>query len=175
MIDRFSHFMYYLLMGKLTPSTEAQRIDQALQVWSIMTADPSTSQSKACEEVGIEPRTYRRWIAKAEPVLELYRETLHGVQRHELQHVIVAREAILNKIIDDGLDRLTAPEVRLQIYEFLVNHTDRLMDDVHVRDSGAADFMKGPKMHQAESKFSSHDTEIVISVKSPDIIDITPE
>jgi len=160
-------------MPALTKRTEALRIDQALQVWGVLEADPTVTQQEACEKVGISVSAYRRWIAEADPVLDEFRMAILGVRRLELMRVLSARETILARVIKDGLDWTTDPATRLEIYKYLYDHSDHLMEAVHTSDSGKADFLTGPNLVEAESRFASHEIEVNLKIrpKEPDIVD----
>jgi hypothetical protein len=159
-------------MPALTTTTEATRIDHALQVWGMLEADPTITQKDACERVGISVQAYRRWIYKAEEILDEFRKAIMGIRRMELQRIMAAREAILTQVINDGINQFTDPATRLEIHKYIVNHGDMLLDLVHASDSSKADFLGGPKLVEAESRFASHEIEVNLKIKpQPEILD----
>jgi hypothetical protein len=158
-------------MPTLTSTSEATRIDQALQVWGLLEANPGLTQKEACERIGMDVRTYRRWIAEAEPILDEFRNAIMGVRRMELMRIMAAREAILTRVIHDGLDQFTDPATRLEIHRYIVQHGDELLDSVHTQDSSKADFLQGPELISAESRFSAHEIEVNLKISKPDVID----
>jgi hypothetical protein len=160
-------------MPKLLPATEALRIDQALQVYALLEEHPKMSQTTACKKVGIDVQLYRRWISLAYETLELFRQARSGVRRLELEKILLARESILVRLIKDGTSPFTRAEDRLEIYKYLVEQTDRLMDEVHIQGDNEADFLKGPKLKPVESTFSPSEVTITIKSKQPTIIDMT--
>lgn len=161
-------------MGKLSKANEFLRTDLALQVYAILQANKGMTQADACEKVGISTYQYRKWIATAAETLELFREARAGVRRLELERVLLAREAIFEKLIQDGLSSLISAEERLAIHQYLVAHGDRLMDEVHVSSGNEADFLTGPQLHHADSIFSPSEVTITIKQKPGTVIDITP-
>lgn len=158
-------------MPALTERSEAVRIDQAIQVWGLLEANPAMTQKEACEKIGMTVQSYRRWIAEAEPVLDEFRNAIMGVRRMELMRVMAARESILAKVIQDGMDDFTDPATRLEIHRYIVQHGDELLDNVHANDSSKADFLGGPELVKAESRFASHEIEVNLKIKKPDILD----
>jgi hypothetical protein len=162
-------------MPALTETSKAHRTNQAIQVWALIEADPRLTQKEACESVGMDVQTYRRWIEEAEPVLDEFRSAMAGVKRLELQRIMVSKEMILREIVKDALSPVTAPDIRLQIFAYLTGYGDQLMEDVHAKSAGAADWLTGPKLEEGTSKFSGREVEITIKTKSPDVIDITPD
>jgi hypothetical protein len=121
--------------------------------------------------VGIDVQAYRRWIAKADPVLDEFRNAIMGIRRMELMRVMAARESVLAKVIGDGLNKFTDPATRLEIHKYLAALNDELLDSVHVTDSDKANFLTGPKLVEATSTVVEHDIEVNLKIKGPDIID----
>ena len=158
-------------MPNLTAISEAVRIDQVLQVWGLLEANPKITQKEACEKVGMDVRTYRRWIVEAEPILDEFRNAIMGVRRMELMRIMAARESILAAVIKDGLDKFTDPATRLEIHRYIVEHGDDLLESVHATDSAKAGFLQGPELYEAESKFSSHEIEVNLKIKKPEVLD----
>jgi len=161
-------------MPKLNDMTVANRKDQALQVYALKRVNPRMSLVKACAQVGITPDIYYRWITQSDDALDAFQTVLSELQRGSLAQTLAAREAILERLIDDGLSKFTDPLTRLAIYQFLVGHTDELMDNVGVREREAANFLQGPRLVQANSRFTASEVEITIRSRPQDIIDITP-
>jgi len=161
-------------MTKLLPASTAIRIDQALQVYAKLEENPRMKQKDACDIVGIDVQLYRKWIALASETLELFREARAGLRRMELEKILLARESILVQLINDGLSKLTPAEERLEIYKYLVDHTDRLMDEVHISGDDEADFLKGPTLKSVESTFSPSEVTVTITTGKPvTVIDAT--
>jgi hypothetical protein len=158
-------------MPNLTTTTEAMRIDHALQIWGLLEADPTLTQKDACDQIGMSVQAYRRWITEAEPVLDEFRTAIMGIRRMELQRIMAAREAVLTQVIKDGLATFTDPATRLEIHKYIVQHGDDLLDMVHAKDSSKADFLSGPELVEAESRFGEHEIEVNLKIKKPNIID----
>jgi len=163
-------------MAKITSDiTVANRINQAIEVWALLEEHPKMSQAAACEQVGISPTTYRKWIAEAGEALDLFREMSMQIKRLSLQKILMAQGQILDKLIKDGVSGYTDPATRLMIYQYFSEHADKLLEDVHAQEQGAADFLSGPKLEKAESRFSAQDADITITIHPKDqAIDITP-
>lgn len=158
-------------MPNLTPATQAARIDQALQVWGLLEANPRMTQAEACAHIDMDVQAYRRWIAEAEPMLEEFRNAIMGIRRLELMRIMAAREAVLTQVISDGLNVITDPAARLEIHKYLVAHGNDLLEAVHAGQDDGAEFLTGPQLIEAESKFASHEIELNLKIKQPDVID----
>jgi hypothetical protein len=163
-------------MGKIRSEiTRIVKMDQALQVWSLLQEFPKMSQAAACAQVGIDPATYHKWIAESGEALEAFRQATLQLKREELAKLIVARGHILDRLIKDALSSYTDPGVRLLIFQFFTQHSEQLLSDVHAKGGNAADFLTGPKLERAESRFSASEADITITIKPHDkAIDITP-
>ncbi len=161
-------------MPQLTAMTQAIRKDQALQVWVLLETDKKITLDKACQQIGITPPMYRRWIIESEEALDQFRIAQTEVQKIGLAQVLQAREQILARLIKDALAPFTDPGIRLSIYQYLVGHTDELIERTREINSDDMDFLMGPKQMPATSRFSASEVEITIKTKQAPIIDITP-
>lgn len=129
------------------------------------------TQKDACEAIGMDVQAYRRWIVEAEPLLEEFRNAVMGIQRLELMRIMASREAVLAALVNDGLNPITDPAARLEIHKYLVQHGDYLLEAVHAGQGEGAEFLQGPQLVTAESKFSSHEIELNLKIRQPDVID----
>lgn len=161
-------------MPKLLAVTEAVKKDQAIQVWALLETNSKMTVSKACTQVGITPGQYRRWIIESQDALDKFRSATDDIKKLSLARILVAREGVLERLIKDALAPFTDPLVRLQIYQYLVVHTEDLLDATREAKSDDVNFLQGPTQRQAESRFSASEVEITIRTKNNPIIDITP-
>jgi len=151
-------------MPELTESTIALRIEKALEVLQLMTADPKLTQKSACERVGIEVRTYRRWITQANDAIVAFQQTIAETERVELSQILIAREQITERLISDALGRHTDPMSRLAIKQYLDKRADELGQRHRGIDhKGVRDMFAGPELSPGENRFVSQNVSVQTS------------
>jgi hypothetical protein len=151
-------------MPKLTETTQAMRVEQAIEVYTLMAENSKLTQAAACAIVGISPKTFRFWIAQSHEAIEQFREMMSRVERLELAKVITAREAILDMTIKDGLSRFTDPLSRLAILTYLHQLGDELGERHRsVIDEDTRALLSGPNLVPGQSRFAPG-TEIELDV-----------
>lgn len=174
---------YNGIMPKLTDTSIAIRVNQALEVLGILIADKKTTLDKACKQVGIEPRQYRFWIRRSHEAIEVFHEAMRELERAELSNILIAREAIQQKLIDDGLSKFTDPNSRLSILEYFDTRADELLNrhaNSNVGDMRAV--LSGPKLAPGSNRLSSggeaelevlegSDGEVIVRQKKPVVIE----
>jgi hypothetical protein len=168
-------------MAALTEATQAKQIEKALEVLAILTSSPKMTQKKACDQVGITPTTYRKWIAQSHEAITAFRETIREVERVELAQILIAKEAITEKLIADGLAKYTDPMARLAIVVYLDRRLDQLAERHRSVDvDEISNILSGPKMEKGENRFGATtdlviqadgDGGVNIKAKTPVIID----
>jgi hypothetical protein len=170
-------------MPKLNDISKAQRVDKALQVMALMTANPKMTQKSACTQVGIDPDVYRYWVTQNEDAIETFREAIREVERMEMASILIAKESILNQVIADGLNKMTDPATRLGIHAYLSNRLDDLAERQRtITHSVAKEVLGGPQLEQGENRFgmsqapllnieTNADGSVDIHVKQRQVID----
>lgn len=168
-------------MPKLTEITKSSRVEAALQVLQMLTVNPKMTQKQACDKVGITPEMYRFWISQNDDAIRVFRDVISQVEREELVTAITARAQIFNKLVKDALASYTDPISRLEIFKFIVQHSEQMLSNQRVVDNESVrGLLSGPDLSPGESRLSSRNTleitnispdEISVKVKQPVIID----
>jgi hypothetical protein len=163
-------------MGKLTVATERLRKDQALQVATLMRM--GITKDDACKRVGISEPMFRRWIIEADNALELVDNALLDIRKGELVHMLLTRESLVENLIASALSPMTMVGEKLAVTQWVINYSNAVAQDLHLKDTGDADFLTGAKLRHVESRFGGEQDEIEITIRTKrgehDIIDITP-
>ena len=141
--------------------------------------------SEACEQVGITERVYRDWLHKGDNTIEALRGFLTMAQREQLSKIVTARLQIVDLIIADALDPLTAPKDRVMLERRLDEIAFELQRTHHAVpgiEEDANKFLKeGPVIESKKSRLASIDVErtkdgVTVNVyEEHDVIDITPD
>lgn len=141
-------------MPELTDSTRARRVEQALEVYRLLATDGKITQKKACEQVGIDPQTYRYWISQSGEAIEVFHKALAEVERSELALILSSREQITGMLIKDALSKFTEPGVRLSIKQYLDAHSERMQERHRGLDNDSArKLLSGCELEPGESRF----------------------
>ncbi len=139
------------------------RTNQALEV--IQHSNGGMSIVKACQEVGVPRSTFYYFVTHHPEAIATFQEMQLFAKAHQFALILESQTNILERVIEDGLADTTSPRHRLAIYKELTKNMDELLEDLHVnsRDGkDAADFLTGPTLKPAESRFSA--TECAINL-----------
>jgi hypothetical protein len=134
--------------------TKASRINAVTQVIQYMNSGMTVVD--ACREVGM-PRSSFYYIVENNPqAIADIQEIIDTNNREQLVLILQHKMEIFEKIIQDGLSKITSPRARLAIYMKLTQLTDELMETLKRENDQDIDFLlTGPKLVKAESRFSS--------------------
>lgn len=169
---------------ELSELTKQQRMQTAIQVFLLMTTE-NISQAKACDKVGIDPRTYRRWLAEDQGAVMAVLETIREIERSELVRILSAREAILDHLITKATSDFTDPLTTLQILDWITNRSEILgARTVPENRDALLDVLGGPLQKHGESRFTGGGHPMLevqpvadginIRVRQAEVIDISP-
>ena len=118
---------------------------------------------EACHVVGIARSTFYYFYNHHPDALASYRELRQLSTLKQLALIFENDTKVLERVIEDGLADTTNPRHRLGIYKGLTKLMDELLEDLRVnsRDGkDAADFLTGPKLEPAVSRFSASESTI---------------
>ena len=138
-----------------TPARTA-RINKARQVFLLI--DKDYHVNAACREVGIPRSTFYDICVKNPQLLADHQESLDEMSRVEYFMILTKKEAILEKVLEDGLADTTNPRARLAISINLDERTDTLKDRFAVNNRNSEETRKlfnGPILVSGVSRFSA--------------------
>ena len=144
--------------------TKASRVNSAIQV--IQRMNEGMTVVDACEEVGIPRSTYYDIIKNNPEVIAEYQEMVEANAKQQLGMILLHKNRILQKIIEDGLADNTTPKDRLAIYKGLNELVDNLGQNLQIENQAAAkahEFLKqGPVLRKMESRLATSQTIVTI-------------
>ena len=148
-------------MKALTKST---RVNSAIQVLQRM--NDGMTVVDACNEVGMPRSTYYDIVNKNPEMITEFQEMVTANEREQLGIILLHKNQILQKIIQDGLSDETAPRDRLAIYRGLNELVDNLSQNLQIESQAAAEaheFLKqGPVTSQKVSRLTATQTSVII-------------
>ena len=120
----------------------------------------------ACEEVGIPRSTYYDIIKNNPEVIAEYQEMVEANAKEQLGMILLHKNQILQKIIEDGLSDGTSPKDRLAIYKGLNELVDNLSQNLQIESQAAKEaheFLKrGPTTRHQVSRLTATQSTIMI-------------
>ena len=148
-------------MKALTKST---RVNSAIQV--IQRMNDGMTVVDACNEVGMPRSTYYDIVNKNPEMITEFQEMVTANEREQLGIILLHKNQILQKIIQDGLSDETAPRDRLAIYRGLNELVDNLSQNLQIESQAAAEaheFLKrGPTTRPQVSRLTATQSTIMI-------------
>lgn len=170
-------------MPKLSEAQIAIRVNQAMQVFGLMQENPKITLKEACQTLGITPRMYRFWIRESVEAVELFQEVKQQVERAELANILMMKERIQQRLLEDASLRSTDPLTRLSILNYLDARIDTLSARHRVTDSSTVrELLSGPIQQPGENRFASgseqelevtagEDGSVTVRARKIDIVD----
>jgi hypothetical protein len=137
------------------------RTNQALEV--IKNTHEGLSIVEACQVVGIARSTFYYFYNHHPDALAAYQEMRIVSILQQLALILGNQPKVLECVIKEGLADTTKPRDRLAILKQVTKMRDELLEDFRVnsRDGkDAADFLTGPTLKPAESRFSASESTI---------------
>ena len=148
-------------MKALTKST---RVNSAIQVLQRM--NDGMTVVDACNEVGMPRSTYYDIVNKNPEMITEFQEMVTANAREQLGIILIHKNQILQKIIQDGLSDETAPRDRLAIYRGLSELVDNLSQNLQIESQAAAEahefLKKSPIMRKAKSRLTTSQTIVTV-------------
>jgi hypothetical protein len=140
------------------------RVNTALQV--IQHMNDGMTVVAACKEVGIPRSTFYDVVKKNPEAITEYQEIVEANARRQLGLILVHKNEILQKVIEDGLSDGTPPRERLAIYKALNDIEIGLADTLRVEIQAAAEaheiLKQGPVTSQKVSRLTATRTSVII-------------
>ena len=138
-------------MESISPKSQIQK-DKALKVHKLMLTNPGMTQAAACAEVGIDPKTFRKWIAQQDEALEAFEKTQIENERLEFANYLVNKLAITDQFIKDALRPDLSVTERIKALEYIDKRFDELRSQYHPVDIEVEqDLLSGPNQEMGVS------------------------
>lgn len=137
------------------------RTNQALQI--IQHSVDGMSIVEACREVRIPRSTFYHFVTTHPDAIASFQELQIASGMQQLALLLESQTKVFERVIEEGLADTTKPRHRLAIYKMLTKRMEELLEDLRVnsRDGkDAADFLTGPKLERATSRFSASESTI---------------
>jgi hypothetical protein len=158
---------------------DAIQINKAVEVLRLLTTMPRMTQEKACANVGIDPKTYRKWIATQDEALISFEQARVEIERNELSTYLIAKNAIVNGLVADAMKPGVPISERIKALQHIEKQITDLSDRYHTVDVQAEqDLLNGPSQEFGTSKLANrvrveeHENETIVRIKDkPEIID----
>ncbi len=144
-------------MNETSPKAQIQK-DKALQVHTLILTNPDMTQAAACAQVGIDPKTYRKWIALQDEALELFEQTRIENDRQDYANYLVKRSAISYQFVSDAMGSNVSIMERIKALEYIDEKIDEFSSRYHTVDVEAEqDLLSGPKQESGISSSNKMD------------------
>ena len=138
-------------MNESSPKAQIQK-DKALQVHTLILTNPDMTQAAACAQVGIDPKTYRKWIALQYEALELFEQTRVEIDRLDYADYLTKRSVISNQFVSDAMGPGVSITERIKALEYIDKKIDEFSSRYHTVDVEAEqDLLTGPKQEAGVS------------------------
>lgn len=138
-------------MKETSPKAQIQK-DKALKVHKLMLTTPGMTQAAACAEVGIDPKTFRKWIAQQDAALEAFEQTLIENERLEYADYLVNKSAITEQFIADAMRPDISVTERIKVLVYIDKRLDELQSQYHTVDIEVEqDLLSGPRQEMGVS------------------------
>jgi len=142
-------------MNATSPQAKIQ-IDKAMQVYKQLLCNPEMTQAQACTNIGIDPKTYRKWIATQDEALNLFEQTRIEQERIEFSEYLTKKTAIIISMIDDAMKSDVSITERIRVLEYIDERIEELSDRYHTVDvETEKDFLSGPKQVPGISRMAN--------------------
>jgi len=144
--------------------TKASRMNTALQV--IQHMNTGMTVVEACREVGIARSSFYYIIENNPEAIAEIQDIINASNREQLGLMLLSKNELLRKVIQDGLSDKTKPRDRLAIFLKLNDLIQQMTPNQQVDDElerQAHEFLKqGPPLVKVKSRFTatvSYETE----------------
>ena len=119
---------------------------------------------EACGEVGIARNSFYYIVENNPEAIAEFHEIIDASNREQLGLMLLSKNQLLRKVIEDGLSDKTKPRDRLAIF-LKLNSLIQQMTQNHEIDSGlerqAHEFLKqGPPLVKGKSRFTATQTTV---------------
>jgi len=147
--------VYNVSMNEMTPK-DMLKIDKAIRVYQLRLCNPKMTLAKACENIGIDPKTYRKYIATQDEVLTAFEQTRIENERNEYSEFLTSKAAIANGFLADAMKPGVSITERIKALDHIEKKLDEYSGRYHTVDVEAEqDLLSGPKQKPGISRLSS--------------------
>jgi len=134
----------------------AQRKVLLFEITRRLQLNPEEKVEDVCEAMKISKSTYYRWIHDDPETVDTFRQMIIDLSKEELMSILAVRELLLNRLIMDGINPMTSTGDRLQLIKYLDERTEKLASQNRATgDNSAREFLSGPTLVSANSRFSN--------------------
>jgi len=141
-------------------ASERVKIYKALQVHQLRLINPNMTQAQACARVGIDSKTYRKWIATQEEVLKLFEQTKVEQERIEYADCLVSKAVISHEFIQDAMKPGASIPERVKALEYIDEKIDKYASRYHTVDVEAEqDLLSGPILKPGISRMANRSSK----------------
>ena len=104
------------------------------------------SRQEIADELGIDPKTYRKWIALQDEALELLEQTRMEIDRLDYADYLTKRSVISNQFVSDAMEPGVSITERIKALQYIDEKIDEFSSRYHTVDVEAEqDLLSGPK------------------------------
>lgn len=143
-------------MSKLSPSTEATRILQAMKVLQLIIR--GVPKKQACDDVGFTEWQFDNWIASDNVAIEKLQNDIAEAERIRLAQLANAQAILLTSLVNSvTMPGYADDDVKLKVLKYIDSLRDKLEEKhgVHSHTDEAQEYaMNGPKTRIEDSKMA---------------------
>jgi hypothetical protein len=148
-------------MPRLSALSIAQRKNIILEIARRKQLNPNEKLGDLCEAKGISEYIYHYWIREDPEMTETFRQMIKELSREELAIILSVRSAVLQRLLMDSVNPTTTAGERLQVLKYLDERAEKLAEKQRATgDESAREFLNGPTLVPATSRFSSSTVNI---------------
>ena len=156
-------------MNESSPKVQIQK-DKALQVHKLILTNPDMTQAAACAQVGIDPKTYRKWIAEQDEALEAFEQTRIENDRADYANYLQKESEISEQFLQDAMKPGVSLTERIKALEYI----DKKIDDFSSRYltvdiEAEQDLLSGPLQKMGISNFGITGNDDQGAIRTSDI------
>jgi hypothetical protein len=143
------------------------RRTEVLDVLRLMAS--GNTLAEACAYVGIDPRTYRKYLGDAKESGVLFQELLSQSSREQLGIILGYRTLILEKLAINALSENADVKDQIAVFNTLEKHLRTTMDEERIGagDTEAAEsVLSGPVFTPGVSRFSITKSTTTVTVET---------
>ena len=124
---------------------QAIQINKAMQVFILQRDNPKMSQIKACKQIGIDPKTFRKWIDTQDEALQGFENIRNEIERNEYAEMLTKKRAVTDYFLREAMKPGIPLTERIKALEYIKKRMDEFGDRYHVVDIEVEqDLLSGP-------------------------------
>jgi len=89
--------------------------------------NPGMSQARACANVGIDPKTYRKWIATKDEMLQDFENYKREQERLEYAEILAKKRAVTDYFIKQAMEPGVSISERIKALEYIEKRIEELL------------------------------------------------